>query len=230
MDDEQNPPRKGRPKRGSKYSIPEELDKYAANDEGAASIFNDGLFDDPNDIDEPPCPEDCSPQAWAAERLPLRLSYLRGIMSRGLYDPRTHDQTLASKWGVSLAKTRQMASEADRQLSLLQGRSNEISSEFFSEKLLRVAARAEQAGSFMAAISGIAKAAELVVAPKTQKVDISVAYAGMTPSELRDAYQKELEAAKKLGLLGSGKDIPDAEFEDNGDRVTPVAPEGGGDE
>ena len=226
MDDEQQPKR-GR--RARKYEVPEDLDRYAGNNESAARIFDDGLVEYPEDLEEPPCPEDLDPKAWASERLPERLTYIRNLLSRGMYDYGKHPQVIADKWGISVTRVKEICSEAERQLALLQGTSNERASEFFAERLLRISADAHRDKSYMAAISGVAKAAELTVAPKTMKVDVSVAYSGMTPSELEAEYRKELAAAAKLGLL-KGKDIPDAEFEETGDRATPVMPEGTGDE
>ena len=229
-DDDDQPKQRGR--RGRKFEIPEELDRYSANDESAASIFDDGLIEWPEDIDEPTCPEGVEPRVWASERLPSRLTYMRGLLSRGMYDYGRHPQIIADKWGISSARVKQICSEAERQLSLLQGKANEASSEFFVERLLKVAAKAEASQSFMAAISGVKAAAELVVARPTQRVDVTHQYVSMTQSELAAEYRKELMAANKLGLLKPGEIVQDAVFEENsdGDRVTPVAPEGSGDE
>jgi hypothetical protein len=205
------------------------LDRYAGNDEAAASIFDDGLVEWPEDIEEPPCPEDVDSRQWASERLPERLAYIRGLLSRGMYDYGRHPDVIAGKWGISSARVKQICSEAERQLSLLQGRSQESASEFFTSRLLRVSAAAESAGSFMAAISGIKAAAELVVSRPTQKVDVTHSLVGLSDEELRQLYAKELEAARKvLGptnvrALGS---VPYADFtEESGDRITPLIPE-----
>ena len=127
---------------------------------------------------------------------------------------------------MSLGKVKSIIAEAQRHLDFLAGRGSEVASQFIVEKLLRLSAKAEEKGSFIAAVSALKAAGEFTIDPRTQKTEVSHQLRMLSDAELDALYLKEAQAAKayeKQITEKAGQTVQDAEFtEDNGDRHTPV--------
>lgn len=230
MDEDEKPSRKSR-RRGNKFQLPDDVRRVAMNAD--KDIFDFQGFETPEDLepDTAQKPDDMSDAEWSAAVTKSRLEYLRGLLSRALYEQDVHPEILATKWNTTAGRVRRLVTEAMRQLEVLHGQNSKVAGETIVARLLAISEEARAVGSFMAAVSALKSAGEFIIDPKTQKVDISHELRGMSDEDLRQLYEKELkEAQRVIGALPvkSTDMIPDAEFtpiEDNGDRITPIMPE-----
>jgi hypothetical protein len=216
-------------------SLPSEVREFIR--EGGSSLFSD--FVDPSDlIPDEPAPEGVSAIDWSKQNgfTSQHLTYLRGLISRLQWDSSAHAGVLAQKWNTTPLRVRQLAAEATRQLEVLQGRSSDIASETIAGRLLQLSDEAASCGQYMAAISAVSKVGDLIVDPKTRKVDISHELRALSDADLEKLYQRELSVAQRvMKQLKPGPGVVDAEFTedppdqrdvaDDGDRATPVMEE-----
>lgn len=172
----------------------------------------------PEDLEpEPGPPPGVQRSDWVKSQgfVKQRLEYIRGLMSRLLYDSKKHDKILCEKWDIREYQLHQLTAEAARQLDLVQGNNSPRARETFVTILLQIAEEARAIKQYIPAVTAITKAAELAVEPWTKKIDITQEVKLMSDEELAEAYKKELEAGKRL--LGTGKNIPDAIILDDTD-------------
>lgn len=205
---------------GKKYKLPGEVKLYL--DKNPDPFFSD--FTLPEDL-EPvaPPPEGVSTNDWSKENglIDQHLEYLRGLMSRYIYDSKKHVPVLAEKWNLKASRVSQLAEEASRQLKLLQGNDDPRARESAVVKLNRVGEKAEAAKNWMAAGSCYKMAADLSVEPRAQKIDIKHEIAMKSDAELDAHIQKLLGMTGTAPALPEKNDIPDAEFTEE----PPVSPE-----
>ena len=228
-----------------KYKLPGSVKAYL--DEYPSPLYTEWVM--PEDLEEePPCPEGGNPVEWSASNdFPRkRLEYMRGLMSRMLYDSKKHEPILRKKWHLAQREYKYLAAEASRQLEIIQGRDDLRLKETIATLLLEVAGEARKNRQLTAAVMAY-NTILTHLTDKTQKIDITHEVKFMSTEDLQAAYLKEIEAGEKtVGIkLLEGKKVPDADFEeeeepdmvevlrnspetprnDDGDRITPLMPE-----